>query len=89
MEIQSGVDGVLLSQWIKSSNLVFYFSCYLSKEIKILKMEGRAEFKLQCMKLKLIAQAIISYDIGNKSWILCLGSQNRDHLGKYDHTATN
>lgn len=52
-------------------------------------MEGRAEFKLQCMKLKLIAQAIISYDIGNKSWILCLGSQNRDHLGKYDHTAAN
>lgn len=52
-------------------------------------MEGRAEFKLQCMKLKLIAQAIISYDIGNKNWILCLGSQNRDHLGKYDHTAAN
>lgn len=42
-------------------------------------MGGRAEFKLQCIKLKLIAQAIISYDIRkkSKSWILYLGTQNR------------
>lgn len=73
------MDGALLSQWIKSSNLIYYFSCDLSKEIKIKKMEGRAEFKLQCIKLKWIVQAILSYDIrkNSKSWVLYLGYQNR------------
>lgn len=39
-------------------------SLLLVKRDQNKKIEGRAEFKLQCIKLKLIAQAIISYNIG-------------------------
>lgn len=46
-------------------------------------MEGRAEFKLQCIKLTLIAQAIISYDIKKKvgfcTWDLRIDAKMTTH----------